>query len=242
MQLTFLNQKKMKKFNNKIIVCLSAAILLCAVSLNAVAQETASAKRAEFGFRLMPTYSSFDMKTSEGGTVSGDVTLGFGLGALLGFSFSNHVGIQGEFIYSSVSQKINDKDAQHKVSLRYFNIPLLLTLNTGKSKVINLNIVGGPQIGFNVGSSITTTGAADVNNTQPVLSVKKGDVGLAYGAGADIALTSSHTLLLSLGYRGVLGLVDISDQSTSVTTGSYYVLDRTHLKTNSVYAGLTLMF
>ncbi|MFI5219137.1 MAG: porin family protein [Bacteroidia bacterium] len=232
----------MKKFNNKITACLCAAVLLCAVSLNAVAQETSSAKKTEFGFRFMPTYSSFDMKTSEGGTVSGDVTLGFGMGALLGFSFSNHVGIQGELIYSSVSQKFNDKDVQHKVSLKYINVPLLLTLNTGKSKVINLNIVGGPQIGFNVGSSITTSGTADANNTQPVLSVKKGDLGVAYGAGADIALTSAHTLLLSLGYRGVLGLVDISDQSSSITTDSYYVLDRTHLKTNSVYAGLTLMF
>jgi hypothetical protein len=199
-------------------------------------------KKAEFGIRLMPTYSSFDMKTSDGGTVSGDVTLGFGMGAILGFSFSEHVGIQGEFIYSSVSQKVNDKDVEHKVNLRYVNVPLLLTLNSGKSKVINLNIVGGPQMGFNVGSSITTTGAADVNNPQPVLSVKKGDFGVAYGAGADIALTSSHTLLLSLGYRGVLGLIDISDQSTSSTTGSYYVLDRTHLKTNAFYAGLTLMF
>lgn len=231
----------MKKFNNKIIA-LSVVVLLCAGSLNAVGQDAASVKKAEIGFRFMPTYSSFDMKLSDGGTVSGDVTLGFGIGALLGFSFSNNVGIQGELIYSSVSQKFNDKNVQHKVSLKYFNVPLLLTLNTGKSKVINLNVVGGPQIGFNVGSSITTTGAADVNNTQPVLSVKKGDLGVAYGAGADIALTSSHTLLLSLGYRGVLGLIDISDQSTSITTESYYVLDRTHLKTNAVYAGLTLMF
>jgi hypothetical protein len=231
----------MKKFNNKIIA-LSVATLLCAGSFNANAQEMTSVKKGEFGFRFMPTFSSFDMKSSDGGTVSGDVTLGFGIGALLGFGFSEHVGIQGEVIYSSVSQKINDKDVQHKVNLRYVNVPLLLTLNTGKSKVINLKVVGGPQIGFNVGSSITTTGAADVNNPQPVLSVKKGDLGVAYGAGADIALTSSHTLLLSLGYRGVLGLIDISDQSTSVTTQSYYVLDRTHLKTNAVYAGLTLMF
>jgi hypothetical protein len=74
------------------------------------------------------------------------------------------------------------------------------------------------------------------------LSVKKGDLGVAYGVGADISLTPSHTLLLSLGYRGVMGLIDISDQSKTVTTDSYYVLDRTHLKTNSVYAGLTLMF
>jgi hypothetical protein len=152
------------------------------------------------------------------------------------------VGIQGEIIYSSVSQKYSDNDAQHKVSLKYINVPLLLTLNTGKSKMVNLNLVGGPQIGFNVGSSITTTDAADVSNAQPVLSIKKGDFGVAYGAGIDFALTSAHTLLLSLGYRGVLGLIDISDNSNTVTTDSYYVIDRTHLKTNAVYAGLTLMF
>lgn len=33
----------------------------------------------EFGFRFMPTFSSFDMKTSSGGTVKGEVTLAMAL-------------------------------------------------------------------------------------------------------------------------------------------------------------------
>lgn len=57
----------------------------------------------EFVFRFMPIFSSFEMKTSSGDTVKGEVTLGYGVGGLLAINFSNHVGIQGEVIYNSLS-------------------------------------------------------------------------------------------------------------------------------------------
>ena len=49
----------------------------------------------------MPTFTALDLNTSSGGTVKGDVTLGFGAGALIGVYLSEHIGIQGEFIYST---------------------------------------------------------------------------------------------------------------------------------------------
>jgi hypothetical protein len=47
------------------------------------------------------------------------------------------------------------------------------------------------------------------------------------GAGVDFG----SEVKFSVGFRGVYGLVDISDQSQSVTTNEYYVLDRSHVKT-----------
>jgi opacity protein-like surface antigen len=118
----------------------------------------------------------------------------------------------------------------------------MLSLNSGKTKIINFNIVAGPQLGISVGSRLFTSGSNSTDSTNAVLSVKKGDLGFAYGAGLDFAINEARTARLSLGYRGVFGLFDISDDSRSITTDSYYILDRTHLKTNAIYVGISILF
>lgn len=200
------------------------------------------AQKAEFGLRFMPTVSSLNLMTSSGGQVEGKATLGYGFGALLGFNFSDHVGIQGEVIYSSSSQKYTEVDLERKVNLRYVNIPLLLSLNTGKTKAVNLNIVAGPQLGLSAGSSVHLSGGDETGQPIAVVSVKKGDIGFAYGIGVDFGLNAARTIRLGLGYRGVSGLFDISDNNRSITTNSFYILDRTHVKSNAAYIGLSILF
>lgn len=221
-----------------------AVLVILSLSMANVSygQDGESIKRGEFGIRFMPTYTSLDVKSSSGGSVSGDVVLGFGVGAVAGFSLSRNFAIQAELIYSSITQKSKNVNVENKINLRYVNIPVLLAFNSGKMKVINFNLVAGPQVGFNVGSSITTSGSNDVNNAQPILSVKKNDLGLAYGAGIDFGLNPNRNIRLALGYRGVLGLLDVSDNNNTTSTDTYYVLDRTHVKTNSIYAGVSLLF
>lgn len=199
-------------------------------------------KNFEFGLRFMPTFTALDLKTSDGGTTRGKVNLGYGIGGLLAFNITEHVGAQFEFIYSSISQKFREKDVDHKITLKYVNIPLLLSLNTGVSKMINLNLVGGPQIGVSAGSKIETTDAGQSTSPNPVLAIKKGDFGLVYGAGVDFGLNSARTVRLGIGYRGVFGLLDISDNSKTQTTNNYYVLDRSHIRTNAIYMGLSVRF
>ena len=189
--------------------------LILAFALKADAQ-----KKVELGFRYMPTISQFEMNTSSGGVVKGEATLGYGIGAFLGFNFTNHVGLQGEIIYSSVSQKYKEQEVERKITLKYINIPLLFSLNTNKSGPVNLNLVGGPQIGLNVGSDVNTSGGNGTYTSQAVLSVKKSDIGVAYGAGIDFALNESQTFRLGLGYRGVIGLIDISDNNQTTVSDS----------------------
>ena len=226
----------MKNSKLKVIIYTSVAALLLATA------SKVNAQKGEFGLRFMPTVSSFDVQSSSGGKVQGEATLGYGYGALLGFNFSDHVGVQGEVIYSSLNQKYSENDVETTVNLKYINIPLLFSLNTNKSGPVNLNLVGGPQIGISVGSDVFTSGGDGNSNTEPLVSVKNGDLGLAYGAGVDFGLTSSGAFRLGVGFRGVYGLFDISDNNTSTTTNSYYVLDRTHMKTYSAYAGLSILF
>lgn len=233
--LLIFNTTNMKNSKLKFIVYNAVAALLF------VTASKVNAQKAEFGLRFMPTVSAFDMQSSSGGTVKGEATLGYGVGALLGFNFSDHVGLQGEVIYSSINQKYKESDVEYKVNLKYVNIPLMFSLNTNKSGPVNVNLVGGPQIGISVGSEVFTSGN-NTNGSEPIVSVKKGDLGLAYGAGVDFGMIPSGALRLGLGFRGVYGLLDISDNNTNKTTDSYYIFDRSHIKTYSAYAGLSLLF
>jgi hypothetical protein len=224
--------------NSKVkFMCFSVAALLF------VSVIKTNAQKGEFGFRVMPTFSSFSANSYGGGTVSGTVTLGWGFGALLGFNFSEHVGVQGEIIYTTMAQKYKMADVEREVNLRYFNIPLLLTLNTGKTKPVNFSLVAGPQLGINAGGDVhVTSGDVSTETTHAIFKVKKGDLGVAYGAGIDFGLNESQTCRLGLGFRGVYGLVDISDNSESIATDSYYLLERTHIKTYSGYLGVSWLF
>ena len=224
----------MSRFTNKNILSILFAIGMVMCGIKSTAQST------EFGVRAMPTVSNFELHNASGGVIEGEATVGFGIGAFLGFNFSDHIGLQVEAIYNTYSQKYTEADNDYRVDLKYVNIPLLLSYNTNKAAAVNLNIVAGPQIGISVGSDIFN-GNNDPNN-DAVLSVKNGDLGLAYGAGLDFGLNAAKTFRLGLGFRGVLGLFDISDNSQSIATENYYVLDRTNVKTYSAYLGFSIMF
>ncbi|MDQ3190873.1 MAG: PorT family protein [Bacteroidota bacterium] len=215
-------------------------ILALSVGTKVQAQD-AEFNRAEFGIRFMPTISSFDMKTSSGGTVKGEGTLGYGFGAMLGINFNQHVGLSGEVIYNSLSQKYNNDDIQQEFNVRYVNFPLLLSLNTGKSNPVNLKVEFGPQLGYNVGASVSTAGGGDSDTLQTVLSAKNGDFGIAYGSGLEFKLNKNKTLRLDIGFRGVYGFVNISNTSQP-EEGSQYILDRAIIRTHAAYVGFTALF
>jgi opacity protein-like surface antigen len=232
----------MKPIQNKKHTFFSLSILLLFAISNLNGQDETPFKRVEFGIRLMPTYTALNVKTSDGGEISGSANIGFGAGAFLGVNLSNHVSILGECIYSSITQKTYDANVERKVKLKYVNVPILLSLNTNKSSFFNLNLVAGPQVGFNVRNSISISGTNEINNSQPILSVKKNDFGFVFGAGIDFGINHDRTARLGFGYRGVRGLIDINKNSGTQTSDAYYVLDRTKIKTNAAYISLSIMF
>jgi opacity protein-like surface antigen len=220
----------------KLLLSISFTLVLLSCTLMTNAQ-----KKFEFGFRYMPTISDFEMNSSTGGTVTSEANVGYGVGALLGWNFSKHVSVQAEIIYSSISQKYSENDVEHQVNLKYINIPLLLSLNTNKYGPVNLSLVGGPQIGLNVGSEVNTTGGDGTVTSEAVISIKKSDIGVAYGLGVDFGLNEAKTFRLGLGYRGVLGLIDISDNNKSIDSDEYYIVDQAKIKTHAIYIGLSFL-
>lgn len=227
-----------KLINNQIKIA-SIALILAASALPVCAQRKMGT--IELGIRVLPTFSAFSLKTYSGGTIAGQGTFGLGFGGLLAYHFSKNVAVQGEVIYNTLSQKYKESSLDRKVKLSYLNIPLLLSLNTDKTRRLNLNMVGGPQIGISVGSSLTTKGTDTSVTGNAILAVKKGDLGIAYGAGLGYGLNRSNSTRVSAGFRGVLGLLDVSDNNFTVNNNSYLILDKTNIKTYSMYIGLSVL-
>jgi opacity protein-like surface antigen len=234
---------------NSIII---ASLSILIASSNSMAQQTIilpatsdviaipKYRKAELGLRFMPTFSSFNITTNTGNKVKGSVTLGFGAGAMVAFNITQHIGIQGEIIYNTLSQKYNDAAMQREINVRYINIPLLLSINTGKGKPVNLNFVVGPQLGFNLGSSIKSTGG---DTLITVFSTKKNDFGFAYGVGLEFALNVQRTLLLDIGFRGLYGFVNINNTTNTINdVNTVSMLSKATVQTKSAYAGITFLF
>jgi hypothetical protein len=206
-----------------------------------ITKEEPPFKSGEIGVRFMPTFSTFKVMNPDGRVAQAELAVSYGYGGMLAVN-SKHVGLQLEVIYSEISQKYKDQDLERKIDINYLNIPLLLTLNTDKSKPVNFGVAFGPQVGINIGSRVSTKGgSSDTDTLQATVALKKGDFGFAYGAGFDFALNPKRTVKLNLGFRGVYGLIDISDNKTRATN-SYYILGRTNVETYSGYLGLSFVF
>lgn len=195
-----------------------------------------------FGLKVLPTFSRFNVKTYDGEVVAGNFTVGYGLGGNLNYYFSNHAGLQLEVIYLALAQRFNDfNDLEKEVKLSYITIPLLLTLNTNYGKVVNLNMVLGPQIGINTGARLEEETQEGVAVGEAVLAVKPVDAGVVYGAGLDFGIGSERNVHLNIGFRGVVGIVNIedTDDSQNLTTNQYYILERSRIRILGGYIGMT---
>jgi hypothetical protein len=194
----------------------------------------------ELGVRYMPTFVSMQFRNSNGDVVQGDVSVSNGYGVMLATNFSRHVGIQAGVDYLAINQKYKDMNLDRQVQVNYLNIPVMLSLNTNKTKPVNVNFVVGPQFGVNVGSNTSTSGNGDTQTLHATVGASGPDIGAAYGAGLEIALDRARCFRIDLGYRGFYGLVNGSTTQTGPNT--YNVFVQGSRRTNAGYVGLTWAF
>ena len=205
------------------------------------------------GVRVLGTISSFKVNTVESNNVSSattTATLGYGGGVYFGFNISKHFAIQPEILYSTLSQKYKDKGIDRRIDVDYINIPLMFVFNTNITKPVNFNIAAGPQVGINVGAKVSSVSQGNTAVVNTKFAVKATDFGVAYGAGFDFRLVDFLTL--GVGFRGVKGLVDISDKNSTATYTStdngvttiqtVAVLDKSKVSSYGGYVGLRFNF
>jgi len=241
-----INTKKKKKMKTNFIAFVAVAAIMLSANTNVQAQDSNTennsdeVNRGEFGIRYMPTFTKLDLRDSKGNDIKGTLKIQQGFGIKLAFNLSSHVGIQAEVNYSRISQKFKDQDINREVNIRYINIPLLFVLNTSKSKQFNLNVVAGPEFGFNTGANLSSNGGGSSDTLSAVIVLKKGNVGFAYGAGMGFALNESHSLFFEIGYRGFYSFVDVETPATG--QNSYNVVARFPRARHGLYAGFTVQF
>jgi hypothetical protein len=193
------------------------------------------------GAVLQATFTDVNVE-SDGDEISTSYVVGYGGGGYIGYFFNAHVETRVEVLYSSLAQQIEKNGSKRDLKLSYLNFPILLGLHTGYDKPVSFNIMFGPQFGINTGSTLEGSGGEGVDTVQASVKIKPTDFGIAYGAGLDFGLGPERLVHLNVGFRGVYGLVDISDQSNTTTTSNYYIIDRANLKTYSGYVGLSFKF
>jgi hypothetical protein len=196
----------------------------------------------ELGIRYMPTFGSLALRTSNGNTVDGELTMSHGFGAMTAVNFNRHVGLQAEVNYYNISQRYTDQNLERTVDVSYLNFPVLLSLNTDKGAAVNVNFVAGPQFGLNLGSSVKTNGNTQSDTLRATVAARPGDIGFAYGAGLEFFLNRSHNVRLDLGFRGFYGFVDMSAGQSGNNPDTYNILVKASRKTYGGYLGLTFCF
>jgi opacity protein-like surface antigen len=233
----------MKNQNKSIVMCFFVVVLLFFSAAKADAQKAdqSSITKVGVGARFQSIFAVFRMQNSRGEKTGGQAVVGYGGGTFMNYNFTKNIGIQVEMNYSSFSRKYSESDITRTVNLRYIEIPLLVSFNSNKNKIVNLNFVVGPQIGINAGSRIYTTGGEGAVIPNPILNVRDGNLGLAYGFGVDFGLNHKRTLRLGFGGRGVVGLVNISNNGAALNPGTYYILGKTQLHTYSAYIGFSFL-
>jgi len=66
-------------------------------------------RHLEFGVRYMPTFSSINVHTHDGGVIDGSVTMSHGFGIMTALNLNKHIGIQAEANYYQITQKYSDR-------------------------------------------------------------------------------------------------------------------------------------
>jgi opacity protein-like surface antigen len=204
-------------------------------------EEAARYKVSRFylGGRYMPVFSSFSVKGNNEGVAQTSFVAGNGWSAYMGSNFTKNFGMQLEVMYSQLSQKYTDRSLEGRIDLDYIYVPLMFVLNSDISEIANFNLTVGPQFGINTGARLTSSGTIP-DSVDFIVAVKGSDFGIAYGGGIDVRL--NPTISLDAGFRGMYGLLDISNNSQTKTTRQLYILDRSRVKAYAGYIGLRINF
>ena len=200
----------------------------------------------QFGILAIPTISKIEVNPMPNGVVEPSTSsVSYSYGAFIQYNFSRNIGVRLDGLYSTISQQYTDRMVERTISLNYYNIPLLLTLNTGVNDPVNVNFSAGPQLNINSGQSMETSGPTLLGETsipEGVLTPNKISWGAAYGVGVDVALNSNHTTRLGFGYRGFFSVSDMGDTRQTLGDNQYRILGHSEMRTYSLFASFSLAF
>lgn len=195
----------------------------------------------ELGLQVMPTYTTFSMSGWDGSKVEGDAIIGLSRSAVVAITLNPTLAITTEIVYTTFKKEFSHHGIPKRLNVNYISVPIMATINASKMSKVNVNLVIGPQFGINAGSAVESANGNEPDSLQSVWQVKQGEMGVAYGAGLEIALNSSRSFRLTTGFRGISGFLNVADNSSS-TAVLYGRSNRVNVHMYSIYAGLSWLF
>lgn len=161
---------------------------------------TAFSQSTHFGIKAGVNLAN--MKFSyDGDSESGDMKVGFHVGAFGTYMFSDKIGIQPEILYSLEGSQsdVDGADEKFKTNLSYIQVPVLLRFQP----VSAFNIHVGPQFGVKVASKYSYDGESeDIDGAASTV------FGFAAGAGLNVGES------LEIGARYTQSISDIADDDS----------------------------
>lgn len=189
-------------------------------------------------------YTVWNTKTPDDMKQYGEPKPGFGISFLFSKIMNRYINIQTGIMYHEMSYGLPiEKHKDYQLHLTNLQIPLLAVFNTDKFCCINYSIFVGPQFTYNLSSSYIPPESALAlrDTTHVILSVSPGDIGIAYGAGGDIAINKAKTMRIDIGYRGSLGFTDRSGNLEEANQVNI-IPQRTTINTFGGYLGFKMIF
>ena len=201
-------------------------------------------QKHELSISYNSVFSVWNTVNTEGKKQYGDPYAGYGISLFYTSIINRFFSIQTGMLYHNMGYEVSmEKHRNYELELTNLQIPVMATLNTDKFACFNYSVFVGPQFTYNITSTyvkpISTVALRDTS--QVILSVANVDFGIAYGAGADIALNKAKTLRIDMGYRGSLGFTDRSGPE-SETNQVNIIPENTTINTFGGYVGMKMVF
>lgn len=181
----------------------SIALGLLLLSMPAYAQ-------LSFGLKGGVNVAEFSIQ-EQGATIPQSSINGFTLGAVLEIGITDNIFIQPEAIFLQKGSELNTALAEIKTNVNYLDIPVLLKIKLLNTKLLNINVLGGPSFGLALNGEETTAGGQTIDiNFGGDNGLKRFDLGINAGGGVGINLGSIGVFG---DVRYLFGVSDISEDA-----------------------------
>lgn len=186
-------------------------------------------------------YSYMETKISDINTVYTEPEKGVECSVFYERLFNRFFSIQSGLQYQSLNFKLGpDRNSLYEVQLEKIIIPLVFTFNSDLCKQVNFSLFSGPLMGALVNSHLKSISVDEINRGTAItiISVKKVDFGIMYGAAMEISFDKFHIVKFSIGGRGSYGISDIYNVGDIGSNQSNIIPKNSSIKTFGGFIGL----
>ena len=147
----------------------------------------------------------------QGTTINRESINGFTLGAVLEVGLTDNIFIQPEAVFVQKGSELETPTLGEKINVNYLDVPVLLKLKLLNTKMLNINLLGGPSFGLALNGEETDANNQTIDiNFGGENGFKRFELGVNAGGGIGVNLGSIGVFG---DVRYLFGVSNISDDT-----------------------------